>query len=139
MTMLTSAVALAAFSIAAAAYAQSDDVITRSALEWREMIPGVSFAPAYGDWEKGAHAKYVQISNSAKIPLHTHSSGYHAVLVSGRMANLYDGGQRAELSPGDHFHMAARRPHSHQCLSEEPCFFYTHSAGSWDLAVHEGK
>lgn len=123
-----------AMLIGAAAYAAEVGVITRSALQWREMLPGVSFAPSHGDWERGAHGKYVRITNEAKIPMHTHSGAYDAVMISGRMVNIYDdGGRRVELSSGDYFHMAAKRPHSHQCLSRKPCFFYTYSDGLWDF------
>ena len=136
MQMFCAAAAAAvALSVGAAAYAQGGDTLAQNALEWREMVPGVSFAPAYGDWEKGAHGKYVRIARTAQVPLHTHGNGYRAVMISGRMANLYEGGQRVEISAGDSFHMAAKRPHSHECLSEEPCFFYTHSEGLWDLEV----
>ena len=133
------AAAVLAVTAGAAAYAQGSGILVKNALQWREMFPGVSFAPAYGDWEKEAHGKYVQISRTAKVPLHTHGNGYRAVVISGRMANLYEGGERVELAPGDHFHMAAKRPHAHECLSEEPCFFYTHSDGSWDIALHKGE
>lgn len=129
------AAAVLAVTAGAAAYAQGSGILVKNALQWREMLPGVSFAPAYGEWEKGAHGKFVQISNSAKVPMHTHSNGYNAVMVSGRMANLYEGGERVELSPGDHFHMAETRPHAHVCLTDEPCFFYTHSDSAWDIQV----
>jgi quercetin dioxygenase-like cupin family protein len=131
--------ASAAVSMGAAASAQSADVVARGNLQWKEIVPGASFAPAYGDWEKGAHGKYVQIAKSAQIPLHIHSNDYHAVFVSGRMANLFEGGQRVEIAPGDYFYMAAKRPHAHECLTEEPCFFYTYGDGSWDLEVVESE
>lgn len=131
------AAAAVVFSIGAAAFAQGGDSIARSELQWREIVPGASFAAAYGDWEKGAHGKYVQIVKGAQIPLHVHSNEYRAVMVSGRMANVLDAGTRVEIAPGDFFHMAAKRPHSHECLTEEPCFFYTYGDGHWDIEVVE--
>lgn len=131
------AAAALAVSVGSAAYAQDVGILPRSALEWREMFPGVSFAPAYGDWEQGAHGKYVRIEPATQVPMHTHSNGYRAVMISGRLANVYEGGRRAELSAGDSFHMAGGRPHAHECLSEEPCFFYTYGDARWDVEVVE--
>lgn len=134
----TIGIALAALAAGGAA-AKDADRMAASDLQWREMFPGVTFAPAYGDWEKGSHAKFVRIAKGAVVPLHTHSNGYHAVVISGRMANLFEGGARQEVAAGDYFRMDAKRPHAHDCLTEEPCFFYTYGDGLWDIAVHQGK
>lgn len=133
------AAAAVVLSVCGAAYAQGADRLARGDLQWREIVPGASFAAAYGDWEKGAHGKFVRIVNSAQIPLHVHSNEYRAVMISGRMVNILDAGTRVEVAPGDYFHMAAKRPHSHQCLTEEPCLFYTYGDGHWDIEVVEAQ
>jgi quercetin dioxygenase-like cupin family protein len=119
---------------AAAASAQAPDRVAAADLKWQEMFPGVEFAPAYGDWEKGAHGKYVRFAPGSQAPMHTHSGPYHAVMISGRLANLYAEG-RSEVGPGDYWFVAARRPHGHDCVSAEPCFFYTHSDAFWDIEL----
>lgn len=134
---IAAAATLAAL-VAGTAYAQAGGTIAMNDLQWREMFPGVSFAPAYGDWEAGAHGKYARIVHGTEVPLHTHSAGYHAVMVSGRMTNMFDGDARAEVGPGDYFTIQAGQLHAHDCVSEEPCLFYTHSDGLWDIAVPEG-
>lgn len=129
--------ALAATAIGTQAQAQEvrSDTIGSADLQWKQMFPGVKFAPAYGDWEKGAHGKFVMIDYGAEVPLHLHSNDYHAVIVSGRMANLFAGGERVEIGPGDYFYMAAKRPHAHQCMSREGCVFYTYGDALWDIEV----
>lgn len=106
-------------------------------LKWREMIPAVvDFAPAYGDWEKGAHGKYARVQPGATVPMHSHSGAYHAVLISGRLTNLLDAGPtRVALNQGDYWYMAAGRAHGHVCTSAEPCLVYTHSDAAWDLKL----
>ena len=126
-----------ALAIGAAAYAQSSDRLARGDLQWREIVPGASFAAAYGDWEKEGHGKFVRIAREAQIPLHVHTNDYHAVMVSGRMRNILDAGTRVELAPGDYFYMASKRPHAHECLTDEPCLFYTYGDGSWDIEAVE--
>lgn len=117
--------------------AQGTNRLSASQLEWREMIPGVvSFAPSYGDWEKGAHGKYARVQPGATVPMHSHKLDYHGVLISGRLTNLLDAGPtRVELAPGDYWHMAGGRVHGHICTSAEPCLVYTHSDGAWDLTL----
>ena len=123
--------------VAAAAAAAAPDSLASSELQWREMIPGVHFAPTYGDWEKQAHGKFVRLDPGARVPMHTHSGDYHAVVVSGRIANLYEGGKTVEVEQGDYWNVAAGLPHGHLCLSKEPCLAYTHSDGLWDLKLVE--
>jgi quercetin dioxygenase-like cupin family protein len=100
------------------------------------MFPGVEFAPAYGDWEKEAHGKFVRFAPGGMAPMHTHTNAYHAVMISGQMANLYDEG-RSNVGPGDYWFVAARRPHGHECVSAEPCFFYTYGDALWDIQLSE--
>ena len=128
-------IALAAGAVCVAAQAKAGETIAAGDLEWKEIVPGASFAAAYGDWEKGGHGKFVRIQRGAQIPMHTHSNDYRAVVVSGRMVNLFGGDQKTEVAPGDYFYMAAKRPHSHQCLSEEGCVFYTYGDRLWDIEV----
>lgn len=129
------AAAIAAF--AAPSLAQAPDHLTVARLQWQTMFPGVDFAPAYGHWETEAHGKYVRFAPGTEVPMHTHTNAYHGVMISGRMANLFDGGARAEVSPGDYWHIANARPHGHECLSKEPCLFYTYSDALWDLQLVE--
>jgi anti-sigma factor ChrR (cupin superfamily) len=116
---------------------QAQDNLSQSSLDWREMFPGVSFAPAYGNWEREKHGKFVRIIPGTEIPMHTHSNSYRAVVVSGRMTNLYPRGERVALAPGDFFFLAPSRPHTHECLSEAPCLFYTYGDEPWDIALHD--
>ncbi|MCM8556665.1 cupin domain-containing protein [Sphingomicrobium sediminis] len=116
---------------------QSESAISIDALQWQEMVPGVAFAPTHGDWNEGAHGKYVSIVKDAVVPMHTHSAGYHAVFISGKMTNLYSDGGRLHLSPGDYFQIDAMQPHAHDCTSDEPCVFYTYSDQAWDIQIKE--
>ena len=137
---LVAAAAAAALLVSASpALAQSAENLPAAQLEWREMVPGVEFAPAYGDWEKQAHGKFVRIAPAAQVPMHTHTNAYRGVMISGRMANLYDGGKRVEIGPGDYWYVAGARPHGHDCLSTEPCFFYTYGDSLWDLQLIEAE
>jgi beta-alanine degradation protein BauB len=131
--------AIAAASVVATAWAvnaKAPDRIPAAALEWQEMFPGVHFAPAYGDWEKGEHGKFVRFAPGIQVPMHTHTNSYHGVMISGQMANLYEGA-RDDIAPGDYWSVAGKRLHGHECVSQEPCFFYTYGDSLWDLQLPE--
>jgi len=136
---LIAAAAAAASGISGAAAASPPSHLAAGSLEWRQMFPGVSFAPAYGDWEKGAHGKYVRIDAGAEVPMHIHSNAYHAVLISGEVVNLYEDSDDITVDPGSYFYVAGKRPHGHRCKSSEPCFFYTYGDGLWDVTVTQGQ
>lgn len=138
-TIIAAAAAAALFASASPALAQPPEILPAAQLEWREMFPGVVFAPAYGDWEKGAHGKYVRFDTGTMVPMHTHTNAYHGVMISGRMANLYDAGKRVEVGPGDYWYVAGARAHGHECLSKEPCFFYTYGDDLWNLQLLEAE
>lgn len=129
--------AAAALCLAGAAFAQGSDRVAPSAVEWKEIVPGAHFGAAYGEWEKGAHGKYVRFAKGVQIPLHRHTNDYHAVAISGRLVNLFEGGRRVEIAPGDYFYMAAGRAHSHECLSDEGCLFYTYGSRAWDFVPYQ--
>jgi quercetin dioxygenase-like cupin family protein len=129
--------ALAAASIiaiAAPAAAQAPDRIVAAELQWREMFPGVEFAPAHGDWDKEGHGKFVRFAPGAQAPMHIHTNAYHGVMISGQMANLFEEG-REEIGPGDYWFVAGKRPHGHDCFSAEPCFFYSYGDAHWDVEL----
>lgn len=121
----------------AAAAAQAPAGLEPADLQWKEIIPGTSFAPAYGDWEKGAHGKFVRIAPGAIVPPHTHSKSYDAVFISGRIANSLQGAEPVHVGAGGYWRMPGGRVHGHQCVSKEPCLFYTHSDGAWDVQLVE--
>ena len=120
-----------------AVFAQGADRLAPASLQWKEIVPGAHFGAAYGDWEKGAHGKYVRFVKGVQIPLHRHTNEYHAVAISGRIVNLFEGGRRVDIAPGDYFYMAPMRAHSHECLSDGGCLFYTHGDKPWDFVPYD--
>jgi quercetin dioxygenase-like cupin family protein len=137
MRLAAAAALTALISQESPAFGQSADRVVPGALQWKQIVPGAHFAAAYGDWEKGAHGKYVRFVKGVQIPMHRHSNDYHAVAISGQLVNLFEGGRRVEIAPGDYFYMAAMRAHSHECLSDDGCLFYTYGTQHWDFVPYE--
>ena len=137
MRLAVAAAIAALAALGSASSAQTGDRLSPTGLLWKEIVPGAHFGAAYGDWEKGAHGKYVRFVKGVQIPLHRHSNDYHAIAISGRLVNLFEGGRRVEIAPGDYFYMAAGRAHSHECLSDAGCLFYTYGNRLWDFVPYE--
>ena len=114
----------------------SSDLVAADSLQWEEIVPGVAFAAAFGDWRSGAHGKFVRIDPDVTTPVHRHSLGYHAVVVSGTVINPYDGDEDSpRMQSGDYWSTAAGADHATGCVSEKPCLIYTHMDGPWDIEV----
>jgi quercetin dioxygenase-like cupin family protein len=133
------AVIAGAASLGSVAFAQASDRVVPSSVQWKQILPGAHFGAAYGDWEKEAHGKYVRFVKGVQIPLHRHTNDYHAVTISGRLVNVFEGGRRVEIAPGDYFYMAPMRAHSHECLSDEGCLFYTYGDRLWNFVPYDAS
>lgn len=133
------AVVLALAGVAAAQMPAGAAVVAAEELEWREIVPGLDFAAVHGDWSAEAHGKMVRLAAGLASPVHRHTGDYHGVVVSGVVTNPYPGeAEPARMSAGTSWYVPAGAPHVTACVSEEPCLFYTHSDGAWDLEVVEG-
>jgi hypothetical protein len=107
-------------------------------LVWAEVIPGVAFATAYGDWQAERHGKFVRFDPGTSVALHTHTSAFHGVIVSGRLTNQYEGeGSPQAMGSGAHWYVPGGVPHINTCVSEEACLFYTHFDDALDVTFVE--
>jgi quercetin dioxygenase-like cupin family protein len=109
--------------------------IAQEDLEWVEIIPGVAFAAAYGRWTEGAHGKFVRFDPGVSAPMHRHNSAYRGVVVQGELTNPYPGEEVVVMRPGDFWRVPADMAHSNECVSDEPCVFFTYGEAAWDIEV----
>lgn len=139
-TLVLSFTALAMPAFAAHATAQEADArgpVAQEDLEWVEIIPGISFAAAYGQWAEGAHGKFIRFDAGAAAPMHRHSSAYRGVIIQGELTNPYPGEEAVVMGPGDYWHVPAGMAHANECVSDEPCLFFTYGDAPWDIEVVE--
>jgi len=66
-------------------------------------------APAYGDLANGAHGTFIKMPAGYESPIHTHTEGYWAVVVSGVMVNGKPGSPDVHLPTGSYFFQKGRR------------------------------
>jgi uncharacterized RmlC-like cupin family protein len=132
------AASILAWTVPAVAQTETAITLLPADLQWTEMSPGISFAPAYGDWATEAHGKFVRFAPGTAAGMHTHTAGYSALIVSGSFTNEYQGdAERVPMPAGSFWFTPGGVPHSNACLSEEPCILYTPSPAAFDFAPVE--
>ncbi len=104
-----------------------------------EISPFAQFGPVWGDRDARAHGTAAIFPAQGRSPLHTHSSGYHGVVLSGVMTNPC-GTEAAPdlLSAGSHWYVPAGEEHVTACEPEQKCHFHFHSESSFDFSPVEG-
>ncbi|WP_296722481.1 hypothetical protein [Erythrobacter sp.] len=97
---------------------------TADAVEFQQLFPGVSAAFLYGGIGQGVPTfQLATIDAGVIFPAHSHSSGYHAVIVAGRFQHWEEGD--AERGPimtaGSHFYQPGGNLHYDSCVGPETC------------------
>jgi quercetin dioxygenase-like cupin family protein len=93
--------------------------------------PGV--AVLHGDPSTGPSAMLISIRRGS-IPLHTHSSDYHLLVVRGTVKHWDEGGTEAAarpLGPGSYWFQPADQVHGDACVADE-CVAYLVWSGKRD-------
>ena len=136
LMLIVAALALVAVAVLASS-ATAQVQLAPDDLQWTEVAPGVAFANAHGDWQTGAHGKFVRFAPGASVGMHTHSEAYQAVVISGRFANGYRGMPGRPMEPGTFWSVEGGVPHVNECVSEVPCLIYTTSDAAVDVTMVE--
>lgn len=120
--------------------ASGASLVAADEVEWTEIIPGVRFGAVYGQWDREAHGKLISFDPGVRTPMHVHSGAYHGVVIRGEVTNPYASDEEeVAMGPGTYWYVPGGAPHVTACVSEEPCLFYTHADGAWDIEVVEGS
>lgn len=110
-----------------------------SELKWIPLqgIEGALQAQIEGDASKEAHRAFFKYPVGLKAPLHSHSSGDRAVIVSGALSIALDGAPAKKLGPGSYFSIAAGIPHTTAVDGDQPCVFYIEREGAFDVVLKD--
>lgn len=135
------AIPFALILLVAPARAQDEAIVLLPAdLEWRQVSPGISAMPAWGDMDTGPSARFVRFDPGAAHTLHNHTAGFHGLLVAGSFTNVYQGDPNpVPMTPGSYWFTPPGMPHANTCVSAEPCVIYGQFTGPFDsVPVEEG-
>lgn len=97
---------------------------TADAVPYQQLFPGASVSVLYGGMDQGVPTLQLgKIGAGVTFPVHSHSSGYHAVVVAGRFQHWEEGD--AERGPimtaGSHYYQPGGNLHYDSCLGPEDC------------------
>lgn len=97
-------------------------------LEWGGCPPfmpeGCNIAVLHGDPATKNADVLFKVNGKSKIPNHWHNSHERMVLLSGKMTVTYKGEQTNTMKVGDFAYGPARKPHTAECVSKDPCILY---------------
>lgn len=120
--------------------ARSQYVTAAEAVTFAPLDPanpgGVNLAVVSGSLQgPGPVTLFLRIPKGP-APLHTHTSGYHGVVVRGQAKHWPANGQAAAqvLNPGSHWYQPGKAPHGDECLSDQ-CLLLIQMEGPYDFAL----
>ncbi len=115
-------------------------VMPAGELKWADLdpkgAPGVKIADVWGDHAKGAFGGFIKLPAGFAAPLHTHTSDYKVVIVSGTYVQAPEGKPEFRLAPGSYFMQpGGNYRHTTSCDKASDCVFFLQSNGKFDLKV----
>src|SRR4029077_16984886 len=93
-------------------------------------------AVAHGDPKSGG-AFFLRVAPGGKSGLHTHTSDYQAVVISGAPKH-YLAGAEAKAKPlavGSYWFQPGGQPHGDECTGTEPCVLFLVMNGKFDMQL----
>jgi len=142
-------VALATIALAVAGIAFGDgsghgvkeDSVKSTVLKAQDKVFSLQFGPvefadAFGDRAAGPHGTFGKFPAGFETPVHIHSHGYRAVVLSGQMTNPFEGEENPPvMEPGSYWSVAAGDKHTTACVSDTPCEFLMWGDSDFDFVA----
>ena len=130
--------ALAATVSAQAAQGKAPVFMPAASLVWAPLdpagAPGVMSVDVWGDHTKGAFGGFTKFPAGFQTPLHTHTSDYKIVVVSGTFLQGPEGKPVVLLGPGSYLvQPGGSYRHTTGCDKASECVVFIQSEGKFDL------
>jgi|SRR5713101_9274281 len=110
-------------------------------LKWADLTggpPGIKIVDLWGDHTKGAYGALTKFPAGFAAPLHTHTSGYRIVVVSGTFIHGPEGKPETRLGPGSYLYQpGGNYRHTTACDKASECIIFGESAGKFDIKMVE--
>jgi hypothetical protein len=100
---------------------------------YKELVPGVSIAVVWGDFEKGPYGAFVKFVPGHSDTLHTHTSGSRLLVIKGAYVYKPEKGAERRVGPGEFLFVPGGDRHATGSDAKEGALFYMHSEGAFDL------
>jgi quercetin dioxygenase-like cupin family protein len=111
-------------------------------VKW-ESLPGSQptdkAATLWGDPAKGPHGALHKFEPGFSAPLHTHSSDFRVVVISGTIIHGPEGGPERKLPPGSYLFLPSTYKHTTKCDTGSECVVLVDANGKFDVKPVEEK
>ncbi len=126
-------------------YALSTDISNAAvAVEQAEFktlgIGPIQMAVLNGNPETGPSAVFLKFPPNFPGSMHSHTSGYHAIVVSGASKHWLEGQNESDVAlqqPGDYWYQIGGQPHQDSFPTDEPTVIYVQFEGPMDVLARE--
>jgi len=112
-------------------------------LEWGGCPPfmpeGCNIAVLHGDPAKPDVDVLFKVNGNSSIPNHWHNSHERMVLLTGKMQVTYKGESTQTMNVGDYAYGPAKKPHTAECVSDDPCILFIGFGDPLDAFAIEEK
>jgi anti-sigma factor ChrR (cupin superfamily) len=113
-------------------------VMPAADLKWADLdpkgAPGVKIADVWGDHAKGAFGAFLKFPAGFAAPLHTHTSDYKIVVVSGTFVQAPEGKPEFRVGPGGYvLQPGGNYKHTTACDKASECEIFFWGTGKFDL------
>jgi len=110
-------------------------------LKWADLAdgpPGVKIVDLWGDHTKGAYGGLTKFPAGTTAPLHTHTSEFRIVVLSGTLIHGPEGKPEVRLGPGSYLMQpGGNYRHTTTCDKTSECVFFLESNGKFDIKMVE--
>lgn len=111
--------------------------IAAEEVKWDD-VGGPKLGTLTGDYKKGPYVGLLKLPAGFTSPLHTHSSTYEAVEISGTSSHWLkgeDGTKAKKMTPGSYWTITGKAEHISSCAPGADCVFVVWQKGKFDFAV----
>lgn len=111
-------------------------LVEPAGLAWKPASPGgPEIAIVTGTLDQGG-GYFMRLAPGHKPGLHTHTSDYHAIVISGAPKHWLPGEEKKAqaLGPGSYWFQPGGQPHGDECTGTEPCVLYLVVTSAFDYA-----
>jgi quercetin dioxygenase-like cupin family protein len=99
-----------------------------------EQPDGMQLAVVHGNPMEGPSAFFLKIPAGANAGTHSHTTGYHAVVVSGPVTHWLPGDKdKSKLEPGSYWYQPGGQPHGDKCDGDAECVVFLVTEGKLDF------
>jgi len=95
-------------------------------------VGNLKAAPGFGNLSKGAHGTFIKMPAGFVSKIHSHTSEYYGVVISGVGVNYKPDGKQVKLPVGSYWSQKGGERHITKCISSNECIFFISQHDKFD-------